>query len=1001
MGRIMIEVGRLVKVGLIILLAIVLNFRVTGQVPEQSGVEEEDFFNIIFHQSFDETTPGLYNRSEWERDWNNAQYTNGLDKTEIIEVDHDKVMKFNYPKGVIGPSEGGGQWLSNFGSGHEEVYFSFNMMLKPGFEWQLGGKLPGLGGGNNLAGGRELTYDAGFSVRIMFSRDNGPDGNMYFYVYHQDKDTTRTYGDVFGFGSENLLDVSDSTWYNLTMRVTLNSVDHDKLVSDPGNAGNNDGLMEFFFDGQLVYSKGGMRFRNLETIWLDTQHITSFFGGSTSDWAPTRTEWSLFDDFYVYTYKEGLNVPRGRTRSEPGREIIVPKMKKVNEISPDIVPPSAPKGIELEEISSSSIFFSWEPSTDNITVAGYRLFLNDTFIDTSFNNSHAIQGLLENETYELSISAFDKSGNESELSNGVEFTTLSLSIPDTIAPTVPTNLRAIDVSTNSIEISWTESFDSVGVESYCIFLDTVMIDSIGVTSYLIQELEPDTEYKIYICAFDSSLNGSPHSDTIVEHTSAPLQVFPNPPQGLEIILETLNSISIAWDMPIDSAIIEGYYVNLDEVRTDTVNANSVTIKGLDPGNEYEISVIAFDTLDQESLSSEILKARTKDLEEVESPAMPDVSIIKVDNESNKTTTIASINSFGYSELKDFGVLVTSDSSTMAEFDTIIYAEPGRSLVRNSGRVERNLELLYNFSKGLGDSIQDISGSENPINLSINDPLSVYWLPGRGLKTIGNVVISGNSPTGMLDALIASNECTFEAWIKPSSIYQSGPASIFSISASDDTKIVSMDQLAGGDSYDLSIYLNTSESGLYGDPLIGTSENYVDMNLQHLVYTRDKDGVEKLFIDGIELYSGFRYGELSTWGLDSKITLANETLGDKPWEGTYYLFAVYSKALSNKEVIKNFSAGLGEIEFFSDLQLESNVPYSITPFARTMEGNVVGPTENLKIESIFESLGYIGSDTLMMRVYPNPANEFFQVEFEDIGKKGSSALIRIVDQTGQI
>ena len=114
----------------------------------QNSIKAQDnVYNIIFKQDFENDTPGLYNKTEWREDWNNPDYSNGLDKTYIIKTsDGNKVMQWNYPKGSVGPSEGGGQFNPPNNAQADEVYMSYNIKLKPGFDWNLGGKLPGYNG---------------------------------------------------------------------------------------------------------------------------------------------------------------------------------------------------------------------------------------------------------------------------------------------------------------------------------------------------------------------------------------------------------------------------------------------------------------------------------------------------------------------------------------------------------------------------------------------------------------------------------------------------------------------------------------------------------------------------------------------------------------------------------------------------------------------------------------------------------------------------------------
>ena len=44
----------------------------------------------------------------------------------------------------------------------------------------------------------------------------------------------------------------------------------------------------------------------------------------------------------------------------------------------DLEPPSKPTGLMIENVTDSSITFSWDPSSDDIKVAGYEIFIKMT-----------------------------------------------------------------------------------------------------------------------------------------------------------------------------------------------------------------------------------------------------------------------------------------------------------------------------------------------------------------------------------------------------------------------------------------------------------------------------------------------------------------------------------------------------------------------------------------------------------------------------------------------
>lgn len=125
-------------------------------------------------------------------------------------------------------------------------------------------------------------------------------------------------------------------------------------------------------------------------------------------------------------------------------------------------------------------------------------------------------------------------------------------------------------------------------------------------------------------------------------------------------------------------------------------------------------------------------------------------------------------------------------------------------------------------------------------------------------------------------------------------------------------------------------------------------------MHHVVYIHNNQGNEKLYVNGLEMYSGLRTGDFSSWSENNRLVLANETSGDRPWEGTYYLVAVYDEALDHDAVEQNYQAGFGNIQFTSHLDgLEPNVPYYLIPFARTDQGMAYGNVEELIIENVIK------------------------------------------------
>ena len=886
----------------VIYIAIIAQTAVSGQ--------DNSIFNIIFKQDFSNSTKGLYNISEWKRDWNNPAYENGLDKTYIIDGGGgNKAMQWNYPKGSVGPTAGGGQFEPPNSAQADEIYMTYNIKFKPGFDWVLGGKLPGLTGGPHsyYSGVQKPAWSDGFSNGLMWGHGYGGQddkGGIYFYIYHQDM--SGLYGDCIRWGNFKF-QTSPERWYNITIRMVMNTIKSD------GSGGNYDGIMEGFVDGKLVVSKSGMRFRNTSSVHIDKMKIYSHFGGSGAEYGAARDEWTLIDDVELFTYAKGVNVPRGNTASSPGRVLQLPNMKSSSPTpTTDTQAPGVPSGLKMTSTTQNTVSLSWNASTDNTAVTGYHVYLNGNDAGTTSGTSYKIAGLTAGTTYKIAVSAYDAASNTSARSPELSATTTdAVASADAQAPSVPGGLAITGKSQNSISFSWAMSTDNVGVSGYIVFLDGTVKGTTQGTGYTIDNLTANTDYSVTVLAYDAASNKSSQS-----------------------------------------AILR--------IRTEDVTS---------PGNTVT---------------------------EIVDPT-PVVNIIEIHNDAeNSAKTISEISSYGNTELHNFGILVSRNQDPSIG-GSVFSAQAGTYFVKNEDRVVKNLQVLYNFSEGNGTLIQDRSGSATPVDLKISNPSAVSWLPGQGLKVTGSTMISsGTEIPGLLQELSSTGEVTLETWIKPSEIEQSGPARIVTLSADDENRAVTLGQTGDATGYDYNIRLNTTSVSANGLPECTTTDKYQEVELQHVIYTRDKDGNEKIYINGTERYTGSRTGDFTSWGTKYQLALANELTGNRQWKGTFFLVALYNRALNRDEVLRNYKAGFGKVQFNSVLDnLEPETHYYMAAFAESDLGMHYGEV----VDFVTDKPRLAQEDSIQMNVYPNPSDGIFRVSFQY--NKIEHATVMITDMNGKL
>ncbi len=99
---------------------------------------------------------------------------------------------------------------------------------------------------------------------------------------------------------------------------------------------------------------------------------------------------------------------------------------------------------------------------------------------------------------------------------------------DTEAPSAPSSLTASNVTTSSVDLSWTASTDNVGVSGYYIYKNGSYLASTTSTSYTVSGLTAGTTYSFYVKAYDAAGNVSAASNTVSVTTDDNTSTEPGP-----------------------------------------------------------------------------------------------------------------------------------------------------------------------------------------------------------------------------------------------------------------------------------------------------------------------------------------------------------------------------------------------------------------------------------------------------------------------------------------
>ncbi len=174
----------------------------------------------------------------------------------------------------------------------------------------------------------------------------------------------------------------------------------------------------------------------------------------------------------------------------------------------DGIAPGMPGAPASTQVTDRSVTLTWQASTDNVGVAGYRIYRNAVLAGTSAGAGFTDSGLTASTAYNYAVLAFDAAGNQSSRSASLAVTTRA---PDIVAPSAPGQASASAITSSTLTLSWTAALDNYGVSQYLIKRDGIQVGAVAGTTFSDSGLNPSTAYSYTIVAQDSAGNVSPAS----------------------------------------------------------------------------------------------------------------------------------------------------------------------------------------------------------------------------------------------------------------------------------------------------------------------------------------------------------------------------------------------------------------------------------------------------------------------------------------------------------
>jgi len=292
----------------------------------------------------------------------------------------------------------------------------------------------------------------------------------------------------------------------------------------------------------------------------------------------------------------------------------------------DTARPSVPVGLSAIAVSSSEIDLTWTPSTDNVGVAGYRVYSNGVFIATTSGAFYKSTNLNAGSGYSFAIAAYDAAGNVSAQSASTNATTdvdtstqqqADTSTADTTPPTTDiTSPSANATESGTITVSAMAS-DDVGVVKVELYVDSVLQTSdtslpyvfvlnttalfAGSHSLLTKAYDAAGNIGVSPAVAITVSNTAPAAATTTVATSTTGTTSAPPSTAPTHLIATAISateVDLSWTAPASSTSVSGYRIFRDghpfALTTGagtTYNDNSQVVTG----TTYSYTVAAYNS----------------------------------------------------------------------------------------------------------------------------------------------------------------------------------------------------------------------------------------------------------------------------------------------------------------------------------------------------------------------------------------------------------------------
>ncbi len=581
----------------------------------------------------------------------------------------------------------------------------------------------------------------------------------------------------------------------------------------------------------------------------------------------------------------------------------------------DTEAPSAPT-LSAILVGQNQADLNWTAATDNVAVVGYDVYRGATKIASldaatlTYSDSNLPIG-----THQYKVVALDAANNATD-SN-----TQQIVVPDTEAPTTPTNLAATNVTSSSITLGWTAATDNVAVTGYQILRDdgTGTFTQIATTNslaYTDSGRSPSTTYSYKLSAYDAAGNHSAQTAQLDVTTTTPDTTPPSTPTNLAVSQTGQNQVDLTWTASTDDTAATSYEVvrNGSPIGTSATTSFSDTSVIVGTGYTYQVTArdaagnvssvsdasaitIADTTKPTVSLTAPANGAVVNGTVALAATAADNVGVVGVQFKVGSTDIGTEDTTNPYqANWNSASVADGSYALTAIARDAAGNTEQSTITVTVQNTVSSGLIAAYNFNAGSGSTLADITGKGHAGTIT-----GATWTASG--KNGGALTFNGTSnwvTVADTNDLDFTTGFTIEAWVKPSS--------------TTGWRTIAMKEAAGSMPYGLYATDDTGRPpaiygrvGAPGTEVRATGGSVLPTTSWSHVTGTYNGSILRLYVNGVQVGTANLSGNLAT--STGVLRIGGNGMWGEYFGGQMDDLRIYNRALTSTEIVQDMNTAL--------------------------------------------------------------------------------------------